>query len=61
MTHDDRIVRAYLQAAHTRGGSFHMAMLMMVNRLMVLEDRLERAGIPFEADRVLTTLEKETA
>lgn len=48
MIRDDQIVRGYLQAAHNRGGSFHMAMLMMVNRMILLEDRLLLAGVDFE-------------
>ncbi|NTF54899.1 hypothetical protein G6L12_08325 [Agrobacterium rhizogenes] len=53
MTIDDQIIRAYLQAAHNRGGSFHMAMLMMVQRMFVLEDRLLRAGVAFEEDKAV--------
>jgi len=53
MTIDDKIIRAYLQAAHNRGGSFHMAMLMMVQRMFVLEDRLLRAGVAFEEDKAV--------
>jgi hypothetical protein len=51
MINDDKIITAYLQAAHNRGGSFHMAMGMMVQRIEVLEDKLQRAGIEFEPDR----------
>lgn len=53
LTIDDRIIRAYLQAAHNRGGSFHMAMLMMASRLILLEDRLLRARVPFEEDKIV--------
>lgn len=48
---EDKIVREYLQAAHNRGGSYAMAMSMMAQRLVVLEDRLQRAGMPIEPDR----------
>ncbi|MBB6488768.1 hypothetical protein [Rhizobium lusitanum] len=59
MTSDDRIIRDYLQAAHNRGGSFEMAMGMLVQRIMVLEDRLQRARISFDADPVIVKLERE--
>jgi hypothetical protein len=50
---EDHIIRAYLQAAVDRGGSYHMAMSMMVNRILVLEDRLLRAGVPFDEDKIV--------
>ncbi len=56
MTIDDQIIRAYLQAAHNRGGSFHMAMGMMAARILVLEDRLLRARIDFEEDKVVSNI-----
>jgi hypothetical protein len=53
MTIDDQIVRAYLTAANNRRGSFQMAMLMMASRLLVLEDKLQRAGVPFPEDKAM--------
>ena len=50
MTADDQCVRDYLQAAHNRGGTFHMAMLMMAQRIELLEDRLTKAGRDIEPD-----------
>lgn len=61
MTGEDKIIRAYLQAAHDLGGSHHMAMGMMASRLMVLEDRLQRAGISFERDAVIAKSERTSA
>lgn len=58
MITDDKIIRAYLQAAHDRGGSFQMAMGMMVNRIMVLEDRLTRRGVSFEPDEIVAKWDK---
>ena len=47
---EDEILRAYLQkAADTRGG-WQMAMRMMASRMLVLEDRLLRAGVDFPTD-----------
>jgi hypothetical protein len=57
MTSDDKIIRAYLQAAHHRGGTFYMAMGMMVGRIILLEDRLTRAGVSFEPDMVIAKAE----
>jgi hypothetical protein len=57
MTSDDKIIRAYLQAAHDRGGSYTMAMSMMVNRIILLEDRLTRASVSFEPDMVIAKAE----
>lgn len=56
MTADDRCVRNYLQAAHNRGGSFHMAMLMMAQRIELLEDRLMKAGRDVEPDEKIEQL-----
>ena len=56
---EDQIIRAYLQAAHNRGGSYHMAMSMMVQRMFVLEDKLQRAGIAFEEDKVIREIMAE--
>lgn len=53
MTIDDQIIRAYLQAAHKRGGSFQMAMHMMVERMLVLEDKLLRSAVVFEEDKII--------
>ncbi len=53
MTRDDLILRAYLQTAYDRGGSYHMAMLMLISRIELLEDRLERANVEFEEDMIL--------
>ncbi|MCO5159603.1 MAG: hypothetical protein M9939_00585 [Mesorhizobium sp.] len=50
MTIDEKIVRAYLQDAHNKGGGWKMAMFMMADRLLVLEDRLLRAGVDFPTD-----------
>lgn len=53
MVLEDKIVQKYLQAAHDRGGSYAMAMSMMAQRLVALEDRLQRAGMPIEPDRTM--------
>lgn len=50
MTIDETIVRAYLQDAMNKGGGWQMAMNMMADRLIVLEDRLLRAGVDFPTD-----------
>lgn len=50
MTIDEAIVRAYLQDAHNKGGGWQMAMLMMADRLVALEDHLLRASINFPTD-----------
>ncbi len=47
---DEAAVRKYLQAAQDRGGGWSMAMHMMADRILALEDRLERAGIQFPPD-----------
>lgn len=54
MIAEEKIIRAYMQAAHNRGGSFYMAMSMMVQRILVLEDKLERASLRFDADQHLS-------
>lgn len=61
MTSDDQIVRAYLQRAHNMGGSHYMAMLMMVDRMVLLEDRLTRAGVAIEEDKTIAMAEKGVA
>lgn len=61
MTNDEKIIRAYLQAAHNRGGSYQMAMNMMADRINVLEDRLGRAGKAVEADPVIAKFMEELA
>lgn len=53
---EDKIIRAYLQASHNRGGSWHMAMGIMAYRLLVLEDKLFRAGIPFDEDKTIAEI-----
>lgn len=53
MSREDGVVKAYLQAAHNRGGSFYMAMLMMSNRIEVLEDKLHRSSVRFEPDSMI--------
>lgn len=52
MTIDEKIIRSYLQSAHEKGGSYHMAMSMMADRLLVLEDKLLRSGVDFPEDKV---------
>ncbi len=47
---DEAIVRAYLQDANNKGGGWIMAMNMMADRIIVLEDKLLRAGVDFPAD-----------
>jgi len=47
MTIEDDAVRHFLQLANDRGGGWEMAMRMMANRILVLEDRLLRAGVKF--------------
>ena len=44
-------MRAYLQKAVDTRGGWQMAMRMMASRMLVLEDRLLRAGIDFPPDR----------
>lgn len=44
---EETAVRRYLQEAHNRGGGWEMAMRMMARRILVLEDRLLRAGVDF--------------
>lgn len=44
---EETAVRRYLQEAHNRGGGWEMAMRMMARRILVLEDRLLRAGVEF--------------
>ena len=56
MTRDDLIIRAYLEAAHNRGGSYQMAMHMLVQRIDMLEDLLMRAGKTIEPDKVVRDL-----
>lgn len=56
MYSDDRIIRDYLQSANNRGGSFEMAMGMMLQRIMVLEDKLQSARISFDVDPVIAAL-----
>lgn len=46
----EKLIRDYLQAAYRRGGRFEMAMLMMADRIELLEDRLTRAGRSIEPD-----------
>lgn len=53
---EDRIIRDYLQAANNRGGGYAMAMSMMASRLVVLEDRLSRAGVSVDPDRTIAKL-----
>lgn len=57
MSIDDKIIRAYLQAAHDRGGSYQMAMNMMAERVILLEDRLTRRGVAFEPDKIMAKWE----
>lgn len=47
---EETIVRRYLQTAQDRRGGWEMAMRMMASRLLVLEDRLLRAGVDFPTD-----------
>lgn len=44
---EDKAVNRYLQEAQNRGGGWGMAMRMMARRILVLEDRLLRAGVDF--------------
>ncbi|MGI3169961.1 hypothetical protein ACRARG_12450 [Pseudooceanicola sp. C21-150M6] len=44
---EEKAVRLYLQEAVNRGGGWEMAMRMMAGRILVLEDRLLRAGVDF--------------
>lgn len=44
---EEQAVRLYLQEAHNRGGGWSMAARMMARRILVLEDRLMRAGVDF--------------
>lgn len=44
---EDKSVNRYLQEAQNRGGGWGMAMRMMARRILVLEDRLLRAGVEF--------------
>lgn len=45
MTNHEAIVRQYLQKAHDRNGGQQMAMLMMAERILLLEDALACAQI----------------
>ncbi|MDF1606937.1 hypothetical protein PZ897_01970 [Hoeflea sp. YIM 152468] len=47
---EDQILQAYLQKSHDKGGGWQMAMRMMASRMLVLEDRLLRAGVDFPID-----------
>ncbi|MCC0035438.1 MAG: hypothetical protein H6887_09280 [Hoeflea sp.] len=47
---EDQILRAYLQKAHDTRGGWEMAARMMVSRMLILEDRLLRAGVDFPTD-----------
>ncbi|WP_430256531.1 hypothetical protein [Neorhizobium sp. DAR64872/K0K18] len=59
MRTDDKMIRAYLQSAHDRGGSYHMAMLMMADRILVLEDRLLKARVEFPEDKTIPSMGEE--
>ena len=59
---EDKAVSRYLQEAHNRGGGWGMAMRMMARRILVLEDRLIRAGVDFpDAPGIAPEKQKEGA
>lgn len=58
---EEMAVRRYLQAAHDRRGGWEMAMRMMASRLLVLEDRLLRAGVDFPTDATVAASASATA
>lgn len=45
MTNTEAIVRGYLQKAHDRGSDWQMAMLMMADQILLLNDALALAQI----------------
>lgn len=51
MNNHEAIVRQFLQKAHDRGGGMEMAMLIMAERLLLLEDALACAQIHAAAQK----------
>ena len=54
MTNTEAIRRDYLQKAHDRGGDWQMAMLMMAEQILLLNDALACAQIASRPDPAMS-------